>query len=144
MFKAQIPRNDQGPMTNEVLMPNEQQPETSGKLARRYDLAERTAVFAERVIDFLKTVPETAISRRLVDQLVGASTSIGANYCEADEAVSKKEFRCKIGICKKEAKETKFFLRMMAKAFPDRAVDLRPLWQEAHELLMIFAAIYRK
>jgi four helix bundle protein len=114
------------------------------KAERRYDLAERTAVFCERIIELLKGIPETAITRRLIDQLVGASSSVGANYCEADEAVSKKEFRCKIGLCKKEAKETKFFIRMMAKAVPDRAEDLRLLWREAHELHMIFAAIYRK
>ncbi|HKB03815.1 MAG TPA: four helix bundle protein [Gemmataceae bacterium] len=116
----------------------------NGKQERCYDLAERTALFCERIIELLKQIPETAITRRLIDQLVGASTSVGANYCEADEAVSKKEFRCKIGLCKKEAKETKFFIRMMAKAVPERAEDLRSLWREGHELHMIFAAIYRK
>ncbi|HKA08305.1 MAG TPA: four helix bundle protein [Gemmataceae bacterium] len=148
MTKVQIPRNDQAPITQEVSM-DSQPPGKPEDLAppsreRRYDLAERTSKFCERVIDFLKTVPETASTRRHIDQLVGSSTSMGANYCEADEAVSKKDFRCKIGTCKKEAKETKFILRMLARALPERADDLRRLWQEGHELHMIFAAIYRK
>jgi four helix bundle protein len=125
-------------------MPNDDEPTNARTNKSRYDLCERTAVFCERVIDFVKTVKETSITRRLIDQVVGASSSVGANYCEADEAVTKKEFRCKIGLCKKEAKETKFFIRMLARALPERAAELRPLWQEAHELLMIFVAIYKK
>jgi four helix bundle protein len=129
--------NDQGP----VEQPSS--PEAT-KSERIYDLQERTAVFGERVVTFLRKVPETALTRRLIDQLVGAATSVGANYCEADEAVSKKEFRVKIGTCKKEANETKFFLRMLVKARPEAAEEARELWREAHELLMIFVAIYRK
>ena len=70
----------------------------SGDQARKKpnDLEERTALFGESVIDYLKKVPVTPVTRRLVDQLVGAGTSIGANYCEADDAVSKKDFRHKI------------------------------------------------
>ena len=67
-----------------------------------FDLEERTARFGEDVIGFARTVPENAVTKRLISQLVGAATSVGANYCEADDAVSKKEFRYKIGICKKE------------------------------------------
>src|SRR5262245_58923486 len=83
---------------------------------RQYDLAERTAVFAERVIKFLRTVRKTVITIPLINQLVRAATSVGANYCEADEAVSKRDFRCKIGTCKKESRETKFWLRMLVTA----------------------------
>jgi four helix bundle protein len=79
----------------------------------------------------------------LVDQLVGAGTSVGANYCEADDAVSKKDFRYKISICKKEARETKFFVRMLVKAVPELREAAKPLWQEAKELHLIFAKIYR-
>jgi four helix bundle protein len=91
----------------------------------------------------LKRVPESSITRRLIDQTAGASTSVGANYCEADDAVSRKDFRHKISTCKREARETKFFLRMLARAVPEMKEEIRPLWQEAKELHLIFAKIYR-
>jgi four helix bundle protein len=69
---------------------------------------------------------------------------VGANYCEADECVSKKDFRNTIGRCKKEAKETMFFLRMIATAEPDLPSEARVLYREAKELMLIFASIYRK
>ena len=116
---------------------------TEGGWDKPYDLEERTAVFGERVIDFAKTVPVNAVTKRLIEQLVGAATSVGANYCEADDAVSKKDFRHKIPICKREARESKFFLRMVAKAAPALADEARPLWQEAKELHLIFAKIGR-
>ena len=108
-----------------------------------YDLEERTARFGEEVIDFLKKVSPCPITNRLIDQLVGAGTSVGANYCEADDAVSKKDFRHKIAICKKEARESKFFLRMIARTVLDLRDEAKPLWQEANELHLIFAKIYR-
>jgi len=73
--------------------------------------------------------------------LVEAGTSVGANYMEADGAESKKDFRHKIAICKKEAKETKHWLRMIRKANPQKAVECYKLWQEAHELTLIFSSI---
>ena len=100
-------------------------------------------MFGEAVIDFAKKVPISPLTQRLVDQLVGAGTSVGANYCEADDAVSKKDFRHKISICKKEARETKFFIRMIVRAAADLREDAKPLWQEAKELHLIFAKIYR-
>ena len=108
-----------------------------------YDLAERTARFGEAVIDFANTIPRTAVTRRLIEQLVGCGTSVGANYCEADDAVSKKEFRLRCGTCKKEARETKYFLRMIVRAVPELKSTARPLWQEAKELHLIFAKIWR-
>ena len=110
---------------------------------RTFDLEERTARFGEAIIDFAKKVPLSPVTRRLVDQLIGAGTSVGANYCEADDAVSKKEFRLKIGTCKKEARETKFFLRMVARAVPELRDEAARHWQEAKELHAIFAKIYR-
>lgn len=110
---------------------------------KTYDLEERTAQFGEAIIGFAKGIPVEPYTRRLIDQLVGAGTSVGANYCEADDAVSKKEFKHKIGTCKKEARETKYFLRMIAKAVPEMKDAARPLWQEAKELHLIFAKIYR-
>ena len=108
-----------------------------------YDLEERTATFGEVVIDFARKIPVNAITKRLIDQLVGAATSVGANYCEADDAVSKKDFRHKISICKKESRETKFFLRMVVRAVPELREEAKPIWQEAKELHLIFAKIYR-
>ncbi len=108
-----------------------------------FDLEERTALFGEAVIDFLKKVPQNPITNRLIAQLVGAGTSVGANYCEADDAVSKKDFRHRISICKKESRESKFFIRMIVRAVPELRDEAKPLWQEAKELHLIFAKIYR-
>ena len=108
-----------------------------------FDLEERTAKFGEAVITFCKKIPRGPDNDRIIDQLVGSGTSVGANYCEADEAVSKKEFINKIGTCKKEAKEAKFFLRMAATSEPSLRNEARPLWREAKELHLIFAKIFR-
>ena len=108
-----------------------------------YDLEERTARFGEAVIDFAKTIPQNALTNRIIAQLVGAGTSVGANYVEADDAVSKKEFLKNIGTCRKEARETKHFLRMAVRAVPELKQDARKLWMEAKELHLIFSKIRR-
>ena len=113
-------------------------------LSAKYDLEVRTAKFGEVVIKFCKIIPRGIITDPLINQLVKAATSIGANYCEADDAESKVDFRHKIGICKKESRETKHFLRMMAVAVPNLKEEIKPLWQEAKELNLIFNTIYRK
>ena len=109
-----------------------------------FDLEERTSRFGEQIILFAKKIPDNSRNSRLISQLVGAGTSVGANYCEADEYVSKKDFRNMIGPCKKEAKETLFFLRMIATSEPSLADEARKLYREGKELKLIFAAIYRK
>ena len=114
------------------------------KNENKWDLEERTAKFGEDVINFIKTLPRDEITRPLITQLIRATTSVGANYCEADDAESKKDFRHKIGICKKESRESKHFLRMMAKALPEKVEKSRELWQEAKEFNLIFNSIYRK
>ena len=111
---------------------------------QQFDLEERTALFGEGVIKFARKLEKSPVNTPLISQVVRAGTSIGANYCEADEAVTKKEFKYRIGICKKEAKETKHWLRMIATANEDLKTEARTLWQEAKELHLIFAAIYRK
>jgi four helix bundle protein len=111
--------------------------------SRVFDLEERTAVFGEAVIDFAATIKLNPIVSPIVTQLVSAATSIGANYCEADDAESKKDFRHKIGICRKESRETKYWFRMIARAAPYAKEAARPLWQEAHELNLIFSKIRR-
>ena len=110
---------------------------------RVYDLEERTARFGEAIIDFAKKVPVGPLTQRIINQLVGAGTSVGANYDEADDAVSKKEFLKCIGTCKKEARESKHFLRMAARAVPELKSEARELWLEARALHLIFAKIWR-
>ena len=119
-------------------------PTTNTPERHAFDLEERTARFGEAIICFVKKVSRAPENGRLVSQLVGCGTSIGANYCEANEAVSKKDFKCIIGRCVKEAKETRFFLRMIAASEPGMADEARTLYREAKELHLIFAAIYRK
>jgi four helix bundle protein len=109
-----------------------------------FDLHERTAWCGEHIISFAKSLPQDRVMGPLISQLVRAGTSVGANYCEADDAVSKKEFFHKIGTCKKEARETKYWLRMIVAAEPVCKDNARKLWQEAKELHLIFAAIFRK
>jgi four helix bundle protein len=108
------------------------------------DLGERTVRFGENIIRFAKKIPRNAVNNRLIDQLVGAGTSVGANYCEADDAISGKEFKQKIGTCRKESKESMYFLRLVATAEEDLAPEARVLWREAKELNLIFGAIWRK
>ncbi|HWN64891.1 MAG TPA: four helix bundle protein [Candidatus Binatus sp.] len=115
--------------------------EAGGK--RVYDLEEWTARFGEAVIDFAKTIPQNSVTNRLINQLVGAGTSVGANYVEADDAVSKKEFLKSIGTCKKETREAKHFLRMAVRAVPELRPEARKLWLEARELHLIFSKIWR-
>lgn len=110
----------------------------------KYDLEERTAKFGEEVIRFCIDMPKNEITRPIINQLVKCGTSIGANYCEADDAESRADFKHKIGICKKESRESKHFLRMSSVAVPEMAEKSRKLWIEAKELNLIFNAIYKK
>ena|SRR3989338_6954997 len=115
----------------------------SAKAPRRYDLQERTAKFGEAVINFARNLPANPVTRPLITQLIKSSTSVGANYAEADDAESRKDFIHKIGICKKEARETKHWLRMITIAVPEKAAECKVLWEEAKELHLIFNAIVK-
>ncbi len=110
---------------------------------KTYDLKERTALFSERVIHFCKNIKGSNIIDPIINQLIRAATSIGANYCEANGASSKKDFRNKIYICKKEAKETRYWLRLLqglaATAEQEKECDM--LNKEAHEFILIFSKI---
>ena len=108
-----------------------------------YDLEERTARFGENIIRFAKKIPHRPVNNRLIDHLVGAGTSVGANDCEADDGVSKPDFRNRIGTCRKEARETKSFLRVVAVAEPSLKAEAREIWREAHALHRIFSRIWR-
>ena len=92
-----------------------------------YDLEERTAVFGEAVIRLCKGIRQDAITKPLVNQLVRSSTSVGANYMEANGASSKKDFINKIFICKKESQETKHWLRMLSSCLSEKKDDIRIL-----------------
>lgn len=107
----------------------------------KYDLEERTAKFGEFAIIFCRSVAQDSISKPLISQFIRSATSIGANYCEANNASSKSDFRNKIYICKKEAQETKHWLQMLSVALPDKKEELRKIWKECQELIMIFQKI---
>lgn len=106
-----------------------------------YDLEERTAKFGENIIDLCKKASKNVVSIPIIDQLMRAGTSMGANYAEANGASSKKDFKNKIFICKKESIETKYWLRLLAKAEKSLARECRILWKEAQELTLIFSKI---
>ena len=109
-----------------------------------YDLEERTARFGENIIEFAKKIPKTPITIPLISQIVKAGTSVGSNYCEADCAESRKDFEHKLGISKKESKESKHWLRMIAKATPELKDEAKILWKESNELQLIFISIVKK
>ncbi|MCH7828088.1 MAG: four helix bundle protein [Bacteroidetes bacterium] len=111
---------------------------------KKWDLEERTAKFGEDIILFCRKTLKDPITIPLITQLIKAGTSVGANYCEADDAESKKDFKHKIGIVKKESRESKHFIRMIVVAVPRLKEDGKPLWQEAKELNLIFNSIYKK
>jgi four helix bundle protein len=105
------------------------------------ELEERTVKFGENIIEFCMALKQDAISKPLISQIVRSGTSIGANYMEANGASSLKDFKNKIFICKKEAGETKFWLRMLTKYFPNKREETRKLWLECQELTKIFQKI---
>lgn len=110
----------------------------------KYDLLERTARFGEEVIRFLNKIPKSTTNIVLVSQAVRSSTSVGANYTEADGAESKKDFQHKIAICKKEAKESMHWFRMLAAANSTYEEECRKLWKESQEFARIFSAMLIK
>lgn len=125
-------------------MTKDQIPTSKSAVEPAFDLEERTASFGETVVRFAKRIPKHPVHNPLISQLVRAATSIGANYCEANDAESKKDFRHKIALCRKESRETKHWLRMLVAADPTLRDPARPLWQEAKELNLIFSAILRR
>lgn len=109
--------------------------------SKKYDLHERTAKFGKSIVNFTKKIPENSITRPLIGQLVRAGTSVGANYCEADNASTKKDFFYRIGICRKESKESKYWLQMIITAVPYLKDEAGLHSTEAQELNLIFSAI---
>jgi len=109
-----------------------------------FELDERTARLGEDIIKFARGLKRDPVNTPLISQVVRSGTSVGANYMEAGAAQSGKDFDHKIGICKKEARETMHWLRMLAVADESSRQECRTLWREAHELTMIFSAILKK
>ena len=110
----------------------------------KYDLVARVEKFGKTVIVFAKTVPKNTINLPLISQFIRAGTSVGANYCEADDAESRKDYIHKVGIAKKEARETAYWLKMIVVAEPNLKEKALEIYQEAKELNLIMNAIVIK
>jgi len=106
-----------------------------------FDLEERTALLGENVINLCKVLKQNTINRPIINQLIRSSTSIGANYMEANGASSRADFVNKIFLCKKEAQETKHWFRMLSVSNPEVKRELQKLWKECQELTLIFQKI---
>jgi len=115
--------------------------QSSNNKNKEYDLEERTAKLGEDVIVFIKGIKRDDINRNIISQLARAVTSIGANYYEANASSSKRDFRNKIYICKKETNETKYWLRILVKYHPELKEEIRIFWREVHELHLIFQKV---
>lgn len=113
-------------------------------IKKKYDLKERTEKFGQAVVQLAKKIPENNITKSFISQVVRAGTSIGANYCEADNAESKRDFIHKISLCKKESCEAKYWLCIIAQALPHIQKETKELEGEAKELTLIFNAILQK
>lgn len=115
--------------------------ETQG--GKPYNLEERTLLFAKTVIDFVGRIPKTLANNEIARQLVRSAGSVGANYIEANESLSKKDFVMRAKVCRKEAKESCYWLKLLT--IPDAlAVERAALLQESTEIMKIFSSIIEK
>ncbi|HRZ95362.1 MAG TPA: four helix bundle protein [Candidatus Moranbacteria bacterium] len=112
------------------------------KFSNKFDLEERTSKFGSEIVRFCKKQEKDLLMKPIINQLIRSGTSVGANYCEANNASSRKDFRNKIFICKKEAQETKYWLRISSDYLNESQREkARKLWKECQELTMIFQKI---
>lgn len=111
---------------------------------QKFDLEERTTNFAKKVVRFCKTIPQNPITIRIIPQVVASTGSVGANYREANDALGKKDFICRLKISRKEAKETLHWLEILTEAVPEREAEIRELIKEANEYKNILSAIINK
>lgn len=112
--------------------------------SKKYDLEERTQKFAKDIIVFVNLVPKTLANIEIVKQLIRSAGSVGANYIEANEALSKKDFVLRVKICRKEAKESKYWLTLLQLEKEDMDKRRQFLGNETNELMKIFGAIIEK
>jgi four helix bundle protein len=117
---------------------------TETKVIKHYDLEERTFRFARAVIEFSNALPKTLANVETIKQVVRSSGSVGANYIEANEALSKKDFALRIKICRKEAKETRYWLKLLDVKEESVQKRQQELIGEATELMKIFGSIVEK
>ena len=111
-------------------------------MTKIFNLEDRTAIFGENIIKFCKTINQDIITKPLISQLVRSSTSVGANYMEANATCSKKDFKNKTYFCKKEIQETKHWLRMISSSITENIKDeLEKISKECQELIFIFQKI---
>ena len=113
------------------------------KNTKPYDLEERTLKFAKEVIAFVKAVPQTPVNIEIGRQLIRAGPSVGANYIEANESLGKKDFSMHIKICRKESKESAYWLKLI-ESHKEQESTRQSLLQEAIELMKIFGSIVTK
>ena len=113
---------------------------------KRYDLEERTLNFTQRIIGYIKSLQKTTANFEITKQLIRAAGSVGANYIEANEALGKKDFLMRIKICKKEAKESRYWLTLSEPDNNDKQStrEKEALNKEATELMKIFGSIIEK
>src|SRR3989344_4265954 len=111
---------------------------------KRYDLEDRTLTYGKRIIALCKSLVKNSINLPLASQLIRSGTSVGANYREANETSTKKDFLFRMRICRKEAKETGYWLKIIVEANPELESQIAPLLQETTELVKIFATIIIK
>jgi len=111
---------------------------------KQYDLEERTLKFAKNVVEFTKSLPKSLANIEIIKQLVRAAGSVGANYIEANESLSKKDFAMRIKICRKEAKESRYWLKLVEVGTQDGQRKRESLIEEATQLVKIFSSIVEK
>lgn len=110
----------------------------------KYDLEDRMLTFSKNLLAFLKKLPDNTVNFKLVDQCTRAGTSIGANYCEANEVDTKKDFQYRIGICRKESKETAYWLKIISEVNDNIEDEINLLLQESKEFIKIFSSMTSK
>jgi four helix bundle protein len=112
--------------------------------SKRFDLEERTFNFTKSVIGLINNLPKTLASIEISKQVIRSAGSVGANYIEANESLSKKDFIMRIKICRKEAKESRYWLKLLNCNTKELETEQMKLIQESHELMKIFGAILQK
>ena len=129
-------------MTNDKIQMTKEIQITNDKIQnKKFDLEDRTLKFTKDCIDLCKLLIKDTINIELVSQLIRASGSVGANYREANDSITKKDFYHRIGICRKESKESKYWLELLRHSNPKISNNIEPLVDEALQLARIFAAI---
>jgi four helix bundle protein len=137
-MKLQI-RNSNIEIRNNIELPN-----GKTKMGKTYDLEDRTEAFAKAMVALCGRLPRNIVNLELISQAVRSAGSVGANYIEANEALSKKDFVNRVKISRKEAKECRYWLRLILSSNANFEKEISALIQESTELMNIFGAILRK